>query len=171
MIFHFFICQDAYSFNFFFFQLLPTKNVLLTCIVFPTIFSQSSEKKGMDRWCAQLYIANRDRDRSRMRPWIGLFARRWGLVLRSVETQRGFFLLLLRTSACPSSFSFSRDFAFRRHETARENTYNAYPYLNASHDIPLFRVSNGIAHNSRVSGVAYGYPDIKVVPRSSTRPW
>lgn len=53
----------------------------------------------------------------------------------------------------PSSFSFSRDFAFRRsRDRAREYTYNACPYLNASHDIPLVRILNGTMHNSRVSG-------------------
>lgn len=71
---------------------------------------------------------------------------------------------------CPSSFSFSRYFTFRRREPRVRMHIYVHRDLYASHDIPLVRVSNGTVHNSRVSG-GVGYPDIKVEPRSGTRPW
>lgn len=97
-----------------------------------------------------------------MRPWDRSTSRAGAAVGPGIAIGRDparLLLLLLPsppadvTVARPSSFSFSRDFAFRRsRDRARECTYNACPYLNASHDIPLVRVLNGTMHNSRVSG-------------------
>jgi len=80
---------------------------------------------GTDHWCAPLYIASRDRDRACVFGSID-FARRWGPVLRSAKTPRGFFLLLLRTSSSrvlpPFPFlEILRSAAAR--DRARENTH------------------------------------------------
>lgn len=113
----------------------------------PTTFSQNSERKGSRSGSLMRSTVRRDRDRWRMRPWIDRVRPVGSGITISEETSRGFFFLLHRTSSSRvlPPFPFPE---ILHVPLAREYAYNACPYLNASHDIPLVRVSNGTPHNS-----------------------